>query len=78
MTKMPFEFTFHLPAEGLDEGSDVDFFFDRVNTKKKSFLPTSAANISEYYQLIFAMFTMPRKVLLNLNWPRAVVLSRLD
>ena len=76
---MPFEFTIHLPAEGLDEGSDVDFFFDRVNTKKKSFFfTTSAANISEYYQLIFAMFTMPCKVLLNLNWPRAVVLSRLD
>ena len=26
MTKMPFEFTIHLPAVGLDEGSDVDFF----------------------------------------------------
>ena len=27
MTKIPFELTIHLPAEGLDEGSYVDLFF---------------------------------------------------
>ena len=27
MSKIPFELTIHLPAKGLDEGSDADLFF---------------------------------------------------
>ena len=49
MTKIPFELTIHLRADGRHEGSVVDllFSFERVNTKENPFLfvTTPAANI---------------------------------
>ena len=46
MAKIPFKLIIHLPAEGLDEGSDVDFF-QRGKTKANLFLfvTTPATNI---------------------------------
>ena len=78
MTKIPFELTIQLPAEGLDEGSDVDFFSLKESTIRKIsfFLSLQQPRTShEYCRRVFVMLTMPRKVLQHVNWSSLVVLS---
>ena len=61
---------FDQAAEGLDEGSDVDLLF----SLKGSTL-YQARTSHEYYLCILAMFTMSRKYVKHVNWPRLEVLS---
>ena len=79
MTKIPFELAIHLPAECLDEGSDVDFLFTFKGStlRKIPFLLSlhQPQIFHEYCRHIFAMFTMPCQDLQHVNWPSLVVSS---
>ena len=62
----------HQSDEGLDEGSDVDFFSLKVSTLKKmpSFLSLHQPQTShEYYLCILAMSTVSCKDVKHVNWP---------
>ena len=60
---MPFGLTIHLPAEGLDEGSNIDIF-EMVNTEEKPFLfvIAPATNILWILPVYFCDVQMPRQL----------------
>ena len=69
---------FDQAAEGLYEGSDVDFFSLKGSTLRTilSFLSVNEPRTSHEYNLcILAMLTMSRKDVKHVNWPRLEVLT---
>ena len=75
----------HLPTEGLDEGSDVDFFSLEGKSKENPFLfVTTPAQVEPqtyqgYSRRILVMFTMALKDLKHADWPSwCPVISDLD
>ena len=71
---MPFVLTIHLPAEGLDEGSHVDFFLRKKGSELREIIFLLSLHqpqtSHDHCWRIVVMFTMLRKDLQHVNWSR--------